>query len=89
MHTSQFDCWLKLGLHFLYLLGPKTYLTKSQEDRLVQWLLIMAKIGYGVTRSDIPNIVKSLLDQAEKDGYVIPEESFRTTFPAKTGLLGF
>ena len=90
MHTSQFDCWLKLGLHFLYLLGPKTYLTKSQEDRLVQWLLTMAKIGYGVTRSDIPNIVKSLLDQAEKDGYVIPEDrKFQNNLPSKNWVARF
>lgn len=70
--------------------GPSTYLTTDQEKRLVSWLLHMSKIGYGVTRIDIPKIVKDILDKAEKDGYVIPENrKFVDNKPSKCWVYGF
>ena len=53
--------------------GPSAYLTEEQETRLADYLLTMAKIGYGVDRKDVPNVVKEILDNAEKDGFIIPE----------------
>ena len=44
----------------------------------------MAQIGYGVARKDIPNIVKKVLDEAERDnGYVLPTgEKFKDNKPS-------
>ena len=52
--------------------GPCTYLSEHQETQLVNYLLHMSKIGYGVQRKDIPIIVKKILDEAEANGYVLP-----------------
>lgn len=70
--------------------GPGTYLTADQENRLVNWLITMAKIGYGVPRKDIPNIVKNILDEAEKKGYIIPEtRKFPDNKPSVTWIYAF
>ena len=50
----------------------------------------MAKIGYGVPRSEIPNIVKSLLDKAEEEGYIIPgDKKFDENRPSKNWVARF
>lgn len=70
--------------------APPTYLTADQEARLVDWLLSMAKIGYGVTRQEIPNIVKDLLDKYEADGYEIPaDRKFVDNKPSKNWVSRF
>ena len=53
--------------------GPSSHLSPSQEDRLASYLTTMTKIGYGIGRKEVPNIVKSILDKTEEEGYVIPE----------------
>ena len=53
--------------------GPSSYLSSSQEDRLASYLITMTKIGYGLDRKEVPGIVKEILDQAEEEGYLIPE----------------
>lgn len=46
----------------------------------------MAKIGYGVTKKEIPTVVKSVLDEYHKDltevGAVIPERKFEDNLPS-------
>lgn len=70
--------------------GPPTYLSSSQEDRLIKWLLHMAKIGYPVTRKEIPEIVKKVLDEAEKNGYVINDnQKFKENRPSPSWVYGF
>ena len=50
----------------------------------------MSKIGYGVTRQEIPEVIKNLLDRAEKDGYIIPEDrKFVDNRPSRNWLLRF
>lgn len=53
-----------------YTPGPTTYLSNSQENNLVEYLIHMATIGYGIARKDIPLIVKDILDKAE-DSYTL------------------
>ena len=70
--------------------GPSTYLSSNQENRLNKWLLHMGKIGYGKTRKDIPDVVKKILDAAENEGYVIPENrKFVDNRPSKCWVYGF
>lgn len=67
----------------LYKPGPTMYLAEQQEDKLAKYLLHMAQIGYGIPRKDIPNIVKKILDDADKDGYVLPSgEKFKDNKPS-------
>ena len=49
------------------------YLTERQEDRLVRFILAISKIGKGFSKQELPGIVKSVLDRAEKDGLVDQE----------------
>ena len=42
--------------------------------RLFDWLLAISKIGYRLTRKEIPDVVKGLLDEAKKDGYIIADD---------------
>ena len=45
-------------------------------------------VGYGVSRSEIPNIVKSL--KAEKDGHIKPgDKKFSANRPSKTWVVRF
>lgn len=70
--------------------GPPTFLSVDQETRLVNYMLTMAKIGYGLTRSDIPDVVKDLLDRAEADGYVINKnKKFENNKPSKNWIVRF
>lgn len=52
--------------------GPATYLSEHQESQLIKYLLHMARIGYGIARKDIPDVVKTILDKAEANGYILP-----------------
>lgn len=70
--------------------GPSAYLTNHQETRLTNWLITMSKIGYAVVRKEIPDVVKGVLDEAEKDGYVIPEgRKFVDNRPSKCWIYSF
>ena len=70
--------------------GPTTYLSAEQERRLIEWLVTMAKIGYGVVRNRIPIIVKEILDEAEKSGYEIqPGKKFVDNKPSVCWVYGF
>ena len=40
-------------------LGPKPALLPHQEERLKNWLAYMGKIGYGLSKKEIPDIVKT------------------------------
>ena len=41
--------------------GPKPYLTEEIEDKIEDWLLEMARIGYGQTHRDVLNKVQELV----------------------------
>ena len=47
--------------------GPATTLSEEQEQRLANYLLYMAKIGYGFIRKDIPKLVKEVFDSEDQD----------------------
>ena len=50
----------------------------------------MAKIGYGLTKQDLPHTVKSVLDQAEKDGYVTDvTQKFKDNLPSTGWIYSF
>ena len=66
---------------FLYT-GRSHYLTQDQEKRTVAYMLTMSKIGYGISRHELPQVVKSVLDKAEADGMVSREErKFKDNLP--------
>jgi len=74
-----------------YTPGPSSYLSQDQEEELINYLLHMAKIGYGVSRKDIPDIVKGILDKAQttKD-YVLPSgNSFVDNKPSRSWIYRF
>ena len=64
-------------------------LTEDQEQRLVNWLLTMSKIGYGVARHRIPMVVKDLLiEQRGMATWYQIQESSLITSQAKLGWQG-
>ena len=70
--------------------GPDTYLTENQEKKLTEWLIHMSKIGFGVVRKDIPGVIKEILDEAEANGYVIPDDKkFPNNKPSQTWIYRF
>ena len=48
---------------FYFLVGPRSKLSLEREQQLCDWLVNMAKIGYGISKKELPLIVKSLLDK--------------------------
>ena len=70
--------------------GPSTYLSEEQEIRLLKWMTSMSDIGNGIARNRIPLIVKEILDEAEKNGYVIPpQKKFQDNKPSLCWVNGF
>ena len=63
--------------------GPSTVLSSSEEDSLVQRILLMADIGYGCAREQVCLIVKKMLD---KDGRANP---FTDDYPGKDWWYAF
>ena len=53
--------------------GPSSFISHTHEKRLCSFLLNMSKIGYGMSKKEVPSIVKDVLDKAEADGFVIPK----------------
>jgi len=75
-----------------YVPGPGTFLTPEQEEfKLVEYLLHMSKIRYGVFRKDIPDLVKNILDKAvEEENYVLPSGAkFIDNKPSRTWVYRF
>jgi len=48
-------------------LGPPTVLTKSEEDEIVQYLIQMAYMGYGLTHEAVMNMVYVYVDKCRQD----------------------
>ena len=68
------DFYRGINFHILCCAGPKTVLSAEQEQRLIGWIITMSKIGYGVTRGKLRDIVKEILNKAEKeDGFLLPD----------------
>lgn len=51
----------------LFSTGKQTKFSKEQEDRLCRYVKYRSSIGSGVTRKEIPIIIKEILDQHEQD----------------------
>ena len=47
--------------------GPPTVLTKSEEDEIVQYLIQMADMGYGLTREAVMHMVYAYVDKCRRD----------------------
>ena len=62
---------------------PRTVLSTAGETRLVDWVTEMANIGYGRTKPELLNTVKTILD---KDGRSTP---FKDNKPGKDWYYGF
>ena len=69
MFIEQFES-NELQNAFNCITGRQMYLTDRQEDRVVRFILAMSKIGKGFSKQELPGIVKSVLDRAEKDGLI-------------------
>ncbi|XP_071138373.1 uncharacterized protein [Mytilus edulis] len=63
--------------------GPKPVLSTTEEARIVEWCLEMAKIGYPRTRFELLHIVKKILDD---DGR---QTKFRDNLPGKDWYFSF
>lgn len=63
--------------------GPSPVLSESEENQLVEWLINMAKIGYGQTRQQLLLTVKKILDH---DGRKTP---FKNNLPGKDWFYAF
>ncbi|WAR08353.1 CRY1-like protein, partial [Mya arenaria] len=73
-------------VHFKYgghKVGHKTVLAESEERRIPDWAIHMARIGYGRTHQELTNTVKKILDD---DGRTSP---FKDNKPGKEWLSGF
>lgn len=46
--------------------GPPTILTKAEENRIVGWLVEMAKRGVSLTKDECLDVVKKLLDKDKR-----------------------
>ena len=62
--------------------GSKTILTSAEEAVLVNYLKLMADVGYPVSRLELKTEVKKLLD---RDGRNTP---FKNNMPGMTGSVG-
>ena len=72
------------------ILGPATHLSSDQETVLVNWIHNMKKINYGVTQIELPDVVKGLLDQAEKNWHIIPaDKKFANNKPSNNWVYRF
>ena len=50
----------------------------------------MSKIGYGLSRQEIPDVVKNLLDRAVSEGYILPDDKrFCDNRPSKNWVNKF
>ena len=63
--------------------GPSTVLTEAEEGMLEEWAINMSKIGYGRTREQVIEMVKTILD---KDGRKNP---FTDNRPGRDWWYGF
>ena len=63
--------------------GYRTVLSAEEENRIADWAMHMARIGYGRTRQELANTVKKILDD---DGRITP---FKENRPGKEWLNGF
>ena len=45
--------------------GPSSILTTAEEEKLVQYVVEMSRIGYGCTKQQVQNMVQAII---EKDG---------------------
>ena len=65
--------------------GPSLGLTWEQEDHLKKHILYMARIGYGISKKDIPQLIKEILNRAEgedPDTYNVENRRFKDNTPS-------
>ena len=64
-------------------IGPRRTLDDDEEQRIADWAMHMAKIGYGRTRRELVMVVKKIMDE---DGRRTP---FKNNIPGKDWLNAF
>ena len=46
--------------------GPPSILTKAEETRIAEWLVEMANRGFGLSKDDLLDTVKTLVDKDKR-----------------------
>lgn len=68
-------------------------MSEDQESRLVKFVIAMARIGYGVTKKELPFTVKDVLDAGDeemrKEGFSPEKEKFKDNLPSKCWVYRF
>jgi hypothetical protein len=77
---------LQNTVHYKYSkhkVGHKTVLTEAEEQRIAEWCVHMARIGYGRTRQELLHTVKTIIDEDERPN------PFHDNKPGRAWLDGF
>lgn len=53
--------------HYKMKPGPKAILKPNEKEKLVDYILYMSKIGYGISKSKLPCMIKEMLENSERD----------------------
>ena len=72
--------------------GPASCLSVEQEELLKDHILSMARIGYGLTKKDIPLLIQEILNKAEAedpDNYPVENRKFKDNLPSTGWIYGF
>lgn len=82
--------FIGLFIFVICITGRQTFLSDGQENRVVRFLVAMSKIGKGISKQDLPVLIKSVLDKAEKDGLVnIENRKFKDNLPSNGWVYTF
>ena len=79
----------KEGKHYP---GPSPGITTEQESTLSKHMLYMAKIGYGMSNRDVPNLIKEVLNKAENEepeNYLVEKRKFKDNKPSENWVYRF
>lgn len=72
--------------------GPSIRLSKEQEGTLRDHLIHMARIGHGISKKDVPLLIKEILDRAEvekPDEYCVNNRCFPNNIPSNGWVYRF
>lgn len=63
-------------------IGPDTVLTKEEENILVQWILTMAKTGFPITKPELLDSVKHLIEELKRQNPFVGNRPGKTWYNA-------
>ena len=71
--------------------GRHTVLSPTIEKRILDYMLVSSKIGYAITRNEIPNVVKNFIDKMVADNLVVfpAGNNFENNKPSKNWVTRF